>query len=119
MAREIVHDDYVARCEGWCEDLLDIGKETIAIHGTIEHGRCAQAIPPQGGNEGYRLPMSPRHFRDQTLAARCSSITPGHIGLSTSFVDENETFCIQPALSLMPEAARMGDIFAILFGSML
>jgi hypothetical protein len=39
--------------------------------------------------------------------------------LSTSFVDENETFCIQPALSLMPEAARMGDIFAILFGSML
>lgn len=40
MCRQIVHDDDVARHQGWNENLLHIGLERDAVHRTVEdHGR--------------------------------------------------------------------------------
>jgi hypothetical protein len=39
VAGQIVHDDNVARAQGWGEDLLNVAAEDVTVHGTIEHVR--------------------------------------------------------------------------------
>ena len=68
MAREIVHDDDIARIEGWCELGFDVGLEDDAVHGCIDHPRGNEAVTFEAGNEGLRPPMTKRSFAVQTLA---------------------------------------------------
>src|SRR3954451_23946785 len=51
VAGQIVHDDNVARAQGWGEDLLDVGAEGGAVHGVIQHVGRGDAGGPQAGYE--------------------------------------------------------------------
>lgn len=43
VGRQVVHDDDVAGEHCWCQDLLDVGKQCLAVHGPVECHRRAQA----------------------------------------------------------------------------
>jgi len=36
VATEVVEDDDLARCQGWCQHFLDIEREELAIDGTVD-----------------------------------------------------------------------------------
>jgi hypothetical protein len=40
---QIVHDDDVARAQGWRQHLLDLGQEGFSVHRTVEKHRRNEA----------------------------------------------------------------------------
>src|SRR5215204_7414173 len=56
VAAEIVEDDEVALGEGRDENLLDIEGEELAVDRAVDDPGRVEAIRPQGGDEGERLP---------------------------------------------------------------
>jgi hypothetical protein len=63
--------------------------------------------------------MTPRHFRHEALTARRSPVAARHICLCAGFIEEDEAFGVQLALSRKPGSALLGNVFAVLLGSML
>ena len=61
--------------------------------------------------------MAPGHVGHEALAARATAITSHHIGRRTGFVDEDQAFRVQVGLAGMPRMASRGDIWPLLFGS--
>jgi hypothetical protein len=119
VAGEIVHHDDVALLQRWDDGLLDIGKEAFAVDRAVEHTRCGDFVGAQSRHECYRFPMAPGHVGHEALAARATAITSRHIGRRTGFVDEDQAFRVQVGLAGMPRMASRGDIWPLLFGSVL
>src|SRR3972149_9482707 len=116
MTGEIVHHDDVAWAEGRDDTLLDIGAEADPIDGAVEHTGRSDLVDTQGGNEGRRLPMAPRHTGDEALTAWAAAIAARHVGGRTRFVQQDQAFRAQVSLSGTPLLARLGDIRSILLG---
>jgi hypothetical protein len=55
---EIVEDDDVALFQGWDENLLDIGEETLALDGAVNHARRVDPIAAQRCDEGHGFPVA-------------------------------------------------------------
>ena len=66
VAAEFIENDDVAWGQGRREHLLDISCEQLAIDWTIDNPGRVDAIVPQGGDEGQRLPVAVRHARIKT-----------------------------------------------------
>lgn len=91
VAGQVVHDDDIAGLEAWGENLLGIGLEGGAVHRPVEHHGGAQAAQAQAGDEGGRLPVSPRYHRAQAFAAPGAAAEPGHVRFGAGFIDEDKT----------------------------
>ena len=48
------------------------------------------AIQSDGGDHGGALPASARRCGVQSLAARCSAPQPGHVGLGSALIKEDQ-----------------------------
>ena len=60
------------------------------------------------------MPM--RHSVDDTVAARCPAVKPGHVRLGPGFIDEDQFARVQARLLLAPFGARLGDVRTVLLG---
>lgn len=102
MAAQIVHNNDVAGCQCWHQELLDIGIEACPVDRTIEHAGCIDTVMAQCGQEGQRLPMTERRSGHQLVAARCPAPDRRHVRLGPGLVDEHQAARIKPALILLP-----------------
>lgn len=116
VATEVVHDDHVARPEGWNEHLLDIGQKAATVDRAIDHARRLDAVPAQRGQECERAPAPARDFGHQPIAASATAMKACHIGLRPGLVDEDQAFGVNPALILLSLRPPARNVAAILFG---
>ena len=114
MAGQIVHDHDVAWSEGWDQELLQPGEETLGVDRAIQDAGRDDAVPSQSGHEGECLTRAVRHFADQTLTSGAATMQAGHVGLHPGLIDEDQTGRSNLALPLMPLAPSAGDVSAIL-----
>ncbi len=113
---QIVHDDDVAPLERGNQDLLDIGKEGLAVDGAIQHARRGNRVLPQRGEKRQRLPVAVRNLGDERLAAATPAAGAGHVRFGPGFVNENKAGGINPRLVFFPAEAAPGDIGTVLLG---
>jgi len=114
---QIIHHDDIALAQSRSKKMFDIGQETRAVHRSIKHARGSDFIISQGPDEGRRHPMTVRRKSLEALSTRSPAIEPHHIGLCSSFINEDKMFRVQIGLARMPFFAGFGDIHAVLFGS--
>jgi hypothetical protein len=119
VAGEIVHHDNIAVPQDRNDELLDIGTEARTIHRSIEHARCGDLTDTERSNECCRLPVAPRHGRNEALTTRTAAIAARHIGRGARFVDEEKAFRVQVRLARAPLIACLGNVRSILLGGSL
>ena len=112
---DVVHDDYVATPESRSKDLFDISQEADTVHRPIQHQRGRDPIVAQRSNEGRSFPMAMWHLAHKPFAACSSTVAAGHVCRGTGFIDEHETFWIEPGLHLEPCLTRCGHVRPVLF----
>ena len=118
VSRQIVHHDDVAWLECGREDLLDIGEERRAVHGSVERHWRRHPFKTERANECGRLPVAMRHGRPAALASGRAAIAAGHLGRGSAFVDEDQALGVEIGLPIEPGYASPGDVRSILFASM-
>ena len=118
VRRQVVEDDDVTGAERRHEHLLDVGKEPLAGHRAVEDYRRCHAGQPQRDGKGRRLPVAVWDARAEPLAARCSTVQPGHLGASPGLIDEHEGVGIKVELALEPGLATGHDVGTILLRCM-
>ncbi len=115
VAREIVHDDDIARLESGGKNLLGVGLEGGAVHRPVQHHWGGQAAETQTGDEGGGLPMPPGQRCTQTMTMAGTAAKPGHVGLGTGFINEDKTFRLQPGLPVVPMLTLLRHVGTLLF----
>ena len=116
VAAEVIENVDVACGQGRHEHLLDIGCEQFAINWTIDHSGRVDAVVPQGGYEGQRLPMAVRHARIKTLPAQAPAAQRRHVRLDPGFIDEDQAPGVNLILVGLPACALERDVATGLFG---
>jgi hypothetical protein len=116
VAGEVVHDDDIARREGWDEALLDIIKEAVAVDRLVQHTGSVDTVTAQSSEEGHGFPMTVRGFGMKPLALGSPATQRSHVRLRPSFVDEDQPRWIKSSLILLPLRAPSGDLWPELFG---
>ena len=114
VGSEIVEDDDVAFFQGWDENLLDIGGETLAVDGAVDHERRFDPIAAEGGDKGHRFPVAMRGLGHKPAASRTPAAQRCHIRLDPSLVDEDETGWIDAGLTRFPAFTFARDVWPIL-----
>jgi hypothetical protein len=99
---EVVEDHDISWPQRRHRDLLDISQKALSIDRSVDHARRIDPVATQGGEEGQRAPTALRRVRHQARAASAAAVSACHIGLGPSFVDEDQTCGIKPALILLP-----------------
>ena len=95
MARQIVHDDDVARPQVWNEDLVDIGLESVAVDRPVQHPRRDHAARREGGDKSRGLPVAMGHADAQAFAAPATAMRAGHLRRGPGLVDEDEAVRVE------------------------
>ena len=116
VAREIVHDDDVARPQRRAELLLDPCGEAGGIDRLIEDEGRIDPVAAQRGDEGHRLPVTIGHLGVEPLTDRCPAAQGSHVGLGPGLVHKDEAAEIRPGLELLPLLAPPGDLGPQLLG---
>ena len=116
VATQIIENDDVAWGQGRREHLLDIGCEQLAIDRSVDHPGRVDAIVPQGGDEGQRLPVAVRHARIKTLPAQAPAAQRCHVGLDPGLIDEDQAPGVNLVLMGLPACALERDVAAGLLG---
>ncbi len=116
VGAKIVHDHNIAGLEGGDEDLLDIGKEGLAIDRSVQHEGCGDPVTPQRGNKRQSLPVAVRDLGNEPLAAAAPAARARHVGFGPGLIDKNEPRRIDPGLVFLPAEAAPGDVWPVLFG---
>jgi hypothetical protein len=116
VAGQIVHDDNVARAQGWGEDLLNVAAEDVTVHGAIEHVRGGDAGGAQAGHKGGGFPVTVGHRRQQAQAAGTPAKPPRHVGGRRGLVEEHQTFRVECGLAPDEGVAGLGHVRTLLLG---
>ena len=90
VAAQIIENDDVAWGQCWREHLLDIGCEQLAIDWTVDHPGRLDAVVPQGGDEGQRLPVAVRHARIKTLPAQVPTVSTTNIPIRPAIIKRSK-----------------------------
>ena len=101
MARQIVHDDIVARVEGGGEDLFARGHDARAIDRAVEDGGGGELVCPQGGNDRGCLPVAVGDFRHEAGPTSTPAIPARPLRLESGLVQEDEPLPV-PVPGLRP-----------------
>jgi hypothetical protein len=108
--------DDAARSQRRHQHRLDIGGEQVAVDRSVDHAGAIDAVVPQGGDEGQRLPVAVRHVRTQPLPAKAPPAQRRHVGLDPGLIDEGQPAGGDLALMGLPAGALEGDVRARLLG---
>jgi hypothetical protein len=111
---KIIHDHNIAGLEGGGEDLLNIGKEGLAVDWPIQHKGRGDPVTAQRGNKRHRLPVAVRDLGNKPLAAKAPAARAGHVGFGPGFINEDEPRRIDPGLVFLPAEAPPGNVRTIL-----
>ena len=117
MRGQIVHDNDIALRKSGSELRLDIDLKSAAVHWTVEHPRCSQAVTSKAGNEGLGVPMAERHMHSQALADGRPSTQPCHLRCRTGLVDKDQTMGLNAHARLAqpdPLVTLLSDVGTIL-----
>jgi len=114
VASQIVEDDDIALGEGGNQGLLDPGREGGAVDRSVQDQGGYDAIVPQPGQEGERLPMAMGHLGQIRQTARAPAAGAGHVGFHPGLIDEDQTSGINPVLMGLPARPEPGQLRSIL-----
>ncbi len=114
MGGKIVHDDDVARRQGWDQTVFEIGAEDQPVHRSIDDKGRSDRIAAQTGDKSGDLPMPVRHAADEPLAAPATSAQPRHVGAGAGLVDEHQPRRIKRGLIFFPTLPRLSHVGAFL-----
>ena len=117
MTAEIVHDDDVARLQGWNQHALDIDPEAFAVDRAIDLPWRLDAIVAQSGDEGHGLPVPMRDLRFEPASSERPASQRRHIGLGPGFVEKDQGPRINAALILGPLLTPSRDVRTVLLAS--
>lgn len=117
VAAEIIHDDDVARCEGWGQHLGNIDAKALAVDGTVDHPRCVDPVVAECCQKGCGVPVSERGLTIQAFTARAPASQRRHVGFHPGFVNENETGRVDAWLIFQPLLPAAPDIGTALLSS--
>ena len=115
MDRQIVEHHDVAGSQRGHEHLFDVGEEGGIVDRAVEDRRRLQAVPPQRGDHGVRLPVSAGRVIAEPETAWAAAVAPQQIGRDARFIEKDEVPGIAQRLRLLPVAAGRGDVRAPLF----
>ena len=90
MDGEVVEHHNVAGSQRRHEHLLDVGEECGIVDRAVEDRRRLQAVPPQRGDHGVRLPVSAGRVIAEPQAAWAAAVAPQQIGRHAGFVEKDE-----------------------------
>ena len=113
-SREIVEDDDVALFRGGNENLLDIGEETLAIDGAVNHERRVDPIAAEGCDEGHGFPVAMRRPGHKPATLGTPAAQRRHVRLDPGIIDEDKTGGIDAGLTRLPAFAFARDVRPIL-----
>ena len=114
VARQVVHDDDVARSQFGHEYLRDIGFEPVAIDRPVQHHRCNHAGHAQTGHERGGLAMAVRVAHPQALALGATAMAAGHVGGGPRLIDEDKALRLQIDLAVEPALTLPQDVGTVL-----
>ena len=115
VATEIVHDDDIARFQGWNEYLIDVSQKAPAIDRSIDHAGSIDPVRPQCRQESKRVPLAKWCLGKQAFAPLAPAMKASHIGLGPGLVDEDQLRRIELMLMPFPALTSPCDVRAILF----
>ncbi len=115
MDRQVVEHHDVTWLQRGDEHLFDIGEECGVVDRAVEDRWRLQAVPPQRGDHGVRLPVSAGRVIAEPQATWAAAIAPQQIGRDARFVEKDEVPSIAQRLRILPVAPGRGDIRATLF----
>lgn len=115
MDGQVVEHHDVAGSQRGHEHLFDVGEEGGIVDRAVEDRRRLQAVPPQRGDHGVRLPVSAGRVIAESQAAWAAAVAPQQIGRDAGFVEKDEVPGIAQRLRLLPVAASRGDVRTALF----
>ncbi len=98
MAAKIVHDDDIARPEGWNQLLIHIGAEAFAVDWAVKDAGRGETAATQGCEESHRPPVTVRSKTAQSFALRSPAAKRGHVGLDPGLVNKHQPVRIKPVL---------------------
>lgn len=116
VAAEVVENDDLAHGQGWCQHLLDIEREELAVDGTVDDPGRADPVVTQRCDEGHGLPVAERSRCFETLPLCPPAAQRCHVGLDPGLVDKDEARGVNPALMGLPADPFTGDVVPILLG---
>ena len=111
---QVIHHDDVSRRQGGQQDLLDIGQEGHAVHGSVQDHRCRHTLQPESPDEGGGLPVPVGYRGPASFPARRTTAQPGHLGRGAGLVDEHQAFGIEIRLKREPGAPPAQDVRTLL-----
>ena len=115
MAGQVVHDDDLARLEGWHQKLLDPGAECLAIHRAVQRQRRTEPIAAQGCDKCGGAPMAIWCLAQKPLSGRTAAVAPHHVGGKPGLVDEHQSGSIEERLFTAQGFACSLDVRPVLF----
>ena len=97
------------------QDLLDVGEERWIVDRAVEHGRGPEAVKPERGDDGVRLPMATGRVIAKAGARGTAPVAAQQIGRDAAFIEEHILAHVAQRLPRPPLPARRGDIRPTLF----
>ena len=102
MAAQIIRDHKIASPQGWGQKAGHPCQKAGRIDRAIEHAWGDDAVASQRGDKSQRLPMTIRHFGNQTAADGAASVHTGHVCFGPCLVDKDQALGINVALQPFP-----------------
>ncbi len=115
VASQIVEHDDVAMAQCGDQALFDPCQKAAAVDGAIQDARGTNAIGPQTGDKGQRLPVAMRDFGDQALATRAPPADRRHVRLGPGLIDKDQARGVNLVLMAFPELPFARHVRTILF----
>ena len=112
---EVIEDDHIARLERRRQDLLDVGEERWIVDRAVEHGRGPEAVEPERGDDGVRLPMATGCVIAEAGARGTAPVAAQQIRGHAAFIEEHILAHVAQRLPRPPLPTRRGDIRPTLF----
>ena len=112
---QIVEHDDIAGLQGGHQHLLDVRLKGRTVDRAIEDGRRHQALEPQAGDEGVRLPVTTRGVIVEPGAARAASIPAKQIRGDPTLVEKDVLPHVTQRLPGLPRPPGRRDVRTPLF----
>jgi len=115
VTRQVVHDDDIARREGWDQDLIDVGEEARAIDRAIKHGRGGETCHTERREKRRGVPASIGRVVGHAGAVEPAAIPPYEVRPYATFIEKYEPRGVEVGGRGVPHGPRERDVSAIVF----